>query len=123
MNSVAPTEYTSLCASTIFARPRACSGDMNAGVPIGEPVCVMLTARSVPDQAGDSEIEDLEQATPREKQIVRLDVAVDDAARVRVRERVEHLSHRVERLARGQLPAARAREFLEGLPSSSSITR
>ncbi len=37
---VAPTAHTSVCWSTMSQRARACSGAMNAGVPITEPTRV-----------------------------------------------------------------------------------
>ncbi len=88
---VAPTDQTSLRPSTWSQRPRACSGDMKAGVPIADPDLRGEAGRRQLAKAGDAEVEHLELARTREEDVRGLDVPVDDALRVRGGEHVEEL--------------------------------
>ena len=106
VNIVAPTDQTSLCASTRSQRPRACSGDMNAGEPIGSPAIVSecpWSARLV--EPRDAEVEDLDLPVDRDEDVLGLHVAVDDRRVVSDRQHVEQLVDREEHLVRRE-PAA-----------------
>ena len=98
--------------------PAACSGAMYAGVPIDVPT---MRDRAAPislrqrtprfarrrERLGDAEVGD--RCRPRREQdVVRLDVAVDDAAPVRVDERARDVLEDAHRLADRERPARRA---------------
>ena len=81
--STQPKEKTSLRASAGW--PRTCSGDMYATVPSSVPGCVSSVRSAgcggsrLGLQAGQAEIEDLHAAVGGQEDVLRLDVAVDDA--------------------------------------------
>ena len=86
-----PSEYRSLRPSTSRS-PADCSGLMNAGVPIAMPVAVRralpsLIARAMPKSVTIGRL-----LARVEQDVVGLDVAMHDAVRVRVRERVAHFA-------------------------------
>ena len=56
-------------------------------------------------EAGDAEVSDLDAAVAKHHDVLRLDVAVDDAARMRVRERLHDLRDEVQRLTPVELAA------------------
>ena len=58
------------------------------------------------EQLRESEVRDLHAAAPVDEDVLRLDVAVDDALVVRVLQRVAHLAHDAERLLRLDLARA-----------------
>src|SRR5262249_33710382 len=102
-----PSEYTSERGSTADMDSH-CSGDMYCGVPRITPRRVIpspLPPRLVRD-LGEPEVEELDEvavaAAVDEEHVVRLEVAVDDADRVRRGERVGHLRADVERALRSQ---------------------
>ncbi len=102
-------------------RPRACSGDMYPGVPISMPVAVSRVRRRQPR---DAEVEHLHliEALVHEEDVAGLEIAVNDAARVR---RVR--PPRPTRLSPRGCPRARACRGTAGSarssPSSHSIAR
>ena len=61
----------------------------------------------VAGESAETEVQD-ERVAPRaglgDHHILRLEVAVDDAGRVRGAERIEHLGHQVNRLRQAELP-------------------
>ena len=97
---------------------------MNAGVPDARCRRGWPSAAGVVADAGDAEVEHLEDALGREEEVLRLDVAVDDALVVRGGEHVEELVAEREHLAAaGGGRRRRARGASSVSPSSSSITR
>ena len=80
--STQPSAYRSLRPSSSRS-PAACSGLMYAGVPIATPVPVSCSPARAVDRPRDAEVGD-ERVPALEQDVLGLDVAVDDAARVRV---------------------------------------
>ena len=73
---------------------------MYAGVPIDVPICVSVApARRVgarrADRLRDAEVGD-DRGAAGQQHVVRLDVAMDDAALVRVRERLRHVAQHAD---------------------------
>ncbi len=93
--------------------PSTCSGLMYAGVPTTKPACG-LQVRLLRDaeDLGDAEVEhldDLHAVDPREEDVGRLEVAVDDARRVGAIDAAGHLPEHVRHLRRGEpTPALQA---------------
>ena len=86
----------SLRAST-SALPAACSGDMKLGVPITMPLDVSSSA--APVELRDAEVGEHRASRVFVEQNVRgLDVAMNDAMLVRIRERLGHLGENASRL-------------------------
>ena len=90
------SEYTSLAGVSVL--PWACSGLMNSGVPKTMPSCVRITepGRIWPlADLGEAEIEDLRKIADRprldQKDVLGLEVAVNDPGSVRLVERAAHL--------------------------------
>ena len=88
-------------------RPLACSGDMYSSVPSSMPACVpwrvsVSRASSVAErrrrELREAEVEHLEQPVGRHHQVLGLEVAVDDAGAVRLREAVGELRPEIEQL-------------------------
>ncbi len=84
-NATTPSEYRSLRPSS--GSPAACSGLMNCGVPTTSPTRVSVRRRRDGGRARDAEVGD-ERAPggALDEDVVGLDVAVHDAAAVRVRQ-------------------------------------
>ena len=78
---------------------------MYSGVPTREPV-VVIVRPTLLDRARDAEVG--ETACPREQNVLRLDVAVDDVVRVRVRERFP-ISRAIRTASREAAACPRAR--------------
>ena len=85
---MSPTANWSARAST--GRPLACSGDMYSSVPRSMPArvpCRVSVSRASTSprgggrQLGEAEVEDLQQALGSDHQVLRLEVAVEDARR------------------------------------------
>ena len=74
---------------------------MYAGVPIDVPICVSVALRTSrargADGFRDPEVGDDRRAA-REQHVVGLDVAMHDAALVRVRQRLRHVAQDADRL-------------------------
>ena len=91
------------------ARPSAISGAMNAGVPAKKPVCVM-SARRGRERLHEAEVEHLHEigiaAVAADEDVAGLDVAVDEARRVRLGERVADLPEEVHDAPRRKRPEA-----------------
>ena len=105
---------------------------MYLAVPKMSPACVAIAAIG-PVEAGDAEVEHLHVvgvvAAAHEHHVLGLEIAVDDALRVRLADRVADLERDVERArAAGApapsplVPAAASAESSE-MPSRCSITR
>ncbi|MFT3769345.1 MAG: hypothetical protein QM820_28235 [Minicystis sp.] len=113
VNIVAPTDQRSVRPSTSCHFAAACSGGMNAGVPIVAPLTVVVALRS------------LMRASPKSKtfttpSLVRkmfsgLRIAVDDALGVGRGEHVEELDRERRHVARGQPAALLLGPIREGL--------
>ncbi len=107
----------SLRAST--ACPVICSGDMYCGVPTIIPAIVMAR-RFV--AVGDAEIEQAERAgVLGDEQVGRLDVAMDDAAGVRVGQAGAQLGQPVDLAGQGHLLAAA--DHLRHRPAGDELHR
>ena len=79
-----------------MSRPRSCSGDMNAGVPIKLPATVRRFARLghgkiVRRQFRESEVQHLQLSARRDDDVLRLDVAMNDAGSVGRLQRLRRL--------------------------------
>ena len=91
---------------SIARSPVACSGDMYCGVPSDSPVCVMrappalMTASAMPKSATTG-------CAVLEQNVLGLEIAMNDAVRVRVVERARDRRSRCEPLRR---PAAASRD-------------
>ena len=99
-NMVAPSAKTSTRPSISARRPSACSGAMYASVPSATPVRVRCSAGTPSSTRASPKSRILMRPVGGDEQIVRLEVAVDDALLVRRREHVEDLIGVVEHLAR-----------------------
>ena len=84
--------------------PRACSGDMNCGVPMSTPAWVR-DPRTVVDivapvarsgQLGNAEVEELGQAVRANHHVVRFDIAMHDPRGMRLVQRRGNLSCDIE---------------------------
>ena len=95
----------SLRASMAFS-PIACSGLMYCGVPSERPVCVMRAPPALLHRERDAEVGD-QRVPALQQDVLGLDVAVDDAERVRVAERVGDFARDAHRVVDRQLPLAR----------------
>ena len=107
-----PTANWSVRPST--ARPLACSGDMYSSVPSEHAGLGPVTRERLPrvevaegsgQHLGEAEVEDLQQPVGSDHQVLRLQVAVDDAGAVGPRQAVGELGAEVEQLGDGQRPA------------------
>ena len=123
--STQPNAQMSVRLST--ALPRACSGDMYGAVPsstpstvgaiiVGELVSSFRPRRSPAPGFREPEVEHLHDAVRRERDVRRLQIAVDDAALVRRIERVRDLPRDRQRFvepdALGPLPFELLRQRL-----------
>ena len=101
--------------------PIACSGDMYAGVPTATPVTVSrespAAARAMPKSVTTARPVDAV-----EQDVVGLHVAVHDAARVRVRQRVGDVAQDAPRVGDRQR-GSRARRCARLSPSTSAMTK
>ncbi len=105
-----PTENWSVRWSTV--RPLACSGDMYSSVPsehaglrsrsaTASPAASMSAERGH-HHLGQAEVEDLQAPLGRDHQVLRLQVAMDDAGAMRLGQAVRELRPEVEHLRDGQ---------------------
>ena len=76
-----PSEKTSLAGPA--GCPSTCSGDMYGAVPSTVPGRVARVALPRRHAPGQAEVEDLEQAVAPHHQVVRFEVAMDEAGAVR----------------------------------------
>ena len=97
---------------------------MKAGVPRKVPACGAAAAvlRQLA-HAGNPEVENLQPALAGYEQIVRFDVAVNDALLVSGSEHVQELVDDRQHLAGGKLPPLRSARESSVSPSKSSMTR
>ena len=105
---------------SIARSPVACSGVMYCGVPSESPVCVtrsppaLLTASAMPKSATSG-------CAVVQQDVLRLEIAVDDAVPVRVVERARHCRRDADRFVdRELLLAIQARASVS--PSTYGIT-
>ena len=102
--------------------PATCTRPFQGALPVhGQRDCRRVGRRIAVGQLRDAEIEDLDPAVPGDEQVLRLDVAVDDAALVRGGQAARDLDRRTRRPGRTATdgPASSARSVS---PSSSSVT-